>query len=33
MSSHTKRKRWFKVFKRWKHGQESDWWFASTGIP
>lgn len=27
------RKRWWNVFKRWKEGEESDWWFASTGIP
>jgi hypothetical protein len=27
------KKRWWNVFKRWKEGQESDWWFASTGIP
>jgi hypothetical protein len=26
-------KRWWNVFKKWKEGQESDWWFASTGIP
>jgi potassium channel subfamily K len=29
----SKKKRWWKVFKRWKDGEESDWWFASTGIP
>lgn len=28
-----KRKRWWDVWKRWKEGEESDWWFASTGIP
>jgi potassium channel subfamily K len=28
-----KNQRWFNVFKRWKHGSETDWWFASTGIP
>jgi potassium channel subfamily K len=21
------------IWKKWKHGEESDWWFASTGIP
>jgi potassium channel subfamily K len=21
------------VWKRWKDGEQSDWWFASTGIP
>lgn len=21
------------IWKRWKNGEESDWWFASTGIP
>jgi potassium channel subfamily K len=26
-------KRWWGVWKRWKDGEESDWWFASTGIP
>jgi potassium channel subfamily K len=24
---------WWNMFKRWKDGEESDWWFASTGIP
>jgi potassium channel subfamily K len=24
---------WWNVWKRWKDGEESDWWFASTGIP
>jgi potassium channel subfamily K len=28
----SKRKRWWNVWKKWE-GQESDWWFASTGIP
>jgi len=27
-----KRKRWWNVWKKWE-GQDSDWWFASTGIP
>ena len=26
------RKRWWNVWKKWE-GQDSDWWFASTGIP
>jgi potassium channel subfamily K len=29
----TKNKRWWNFWKRWKDGEESDWWFASTGIP
>jgi potassium channel subfamily K len=29
----SRKKRWWNVFKRWKEGEESDWWFASTGIP
>ncbi|KAF1913058.1 potassium channel-like protein [Ampelomyces quisqualis] len=29
----SRKKRWWNVFNRWKEGQESDWWFASTGIP
>jgi potassium channel subfamily K len=29
----SKNKRWWNVFKKWKDGEESDWWFASTGIP
>ncbi|KAH7371359.1 potassium channel-like protein [Pyrenochaeta sp. MPI-SDFR-AT-0127] len=29
----SQRKRWWNVWKRWHEGQESDWWFASTGIP
>ena len=28
-----KRKRWLGIWKRWKEGEESDWWIASTGIP
>ncbi|KAF1850721.1 potassium channel-like protein [Cucurbitaria berberidis CBS 394.84] len=28
-----KGKRSWAVWKRWKEGEESDWWFASTGIP
>ncbi|KAL5117832.1 Potassium channel [Pleosporales sp. CAS-2024a] len=28
-----KKKRWWNVFKERKKGQQSDWWFASTGIP
>jgi potassium channel subfamily K len=31
--SQKKKQRWWNVFKRWKDGSESDWWFASTGIP
>lgn len=27
-----KKKRWWNVWKKWE-GQDSDWWFASTGIP
>jgi potassium channel subfamily K len=27
-----KRKRWWNVWKKWE-GNDSDWWFASTGIP
>jgi potassium channel subfamily K len=30
---HSKKKRWWDVWKRWKEGEESNWWFASTGIP
>jgi potassium channel subfamily K len=26
-------KRSYNIWKRWKDGEESDWWFASTGIP
>ena len=29
----SKTKRWWGIWKRWKEGEESDWWFASTGIP
>ena len=25
--------RLYNIWKRWKDGEESDWWFASTGIP
>ena len=28
----SKRKRWWNIWKKWE-GQDSDWWFASTGIP
>ncbi|KAF2849470.1 potassium channel-like protein [Plenodomus tracheiphilus IPT5] len=29
----SKKKRWWDVWERWKEGEETDWWFASTGIP
>lgn len=29
---YSKKKRWWNVWKKWE-GQDSDWWFASTGIP
>ncbi|KAH9870971.1 hypothetical protein J1614_006545 [Plenodomus biglobosus] len=32
-SAPPKAKRWWHVWQRWKEGEESDWWFASTGIP
>jgi len=32
-SKRKKGKRWWNMFSRWKDGEESDWWFASTGIP
>jgi len=27
-----RKKRWWNIWKKWE-GEESDWWFASTGIP
>lgn len=30
---HSREKRWWDVWKRWEEGEESNWWFASTGIP
>lgn len=29
----SKNKSWRNVIKKWKDGEKSDWWFASTGIP
>lgn len=32
----SKEQRWWERWERrerWKEGEESDWWFASTGIP
>lgn len=28
----SRKKRWWSIWKKWE-GEESDWWFASTGIP
>jgi len=28
----SRKKRWWNIWKKWE-GEESDWWFASTGIP
>ncbi|KAH8723600.1 hypothetical protein GQ44DRAFT_709765 [Phaeosphaeriaceae sp. PMI808] len=28
-----RKKRWWGAFNRWNEDEESDWWFASTGIP
>ena len=29
----SKVKRFKNAWKKWEEGQDSDWWFASTGIP
>lgn len=33
LGAHAEKKKWWDVWGKWKEGQESDWWFASTGIP